>query len=164
MTTARLSQSASTLLCTALILLLVACSASTPNSDKGTEFDPPTSTPAGQTGEPQDRPGAKLARVESIELLILESFPVQVHALVKGNLSDGCTEVDQIEERRDLDNKTFEVEITTKRPADKLCSSNLVPFEETIPLDVRDLPAGTYTVDVNGVQGSFELQMDNSVS
>ena len=101
--------------------------------------------------------------MESVELLILESFPVQVHALVQGNLADGCTEIDQIERHRDLENKAFEVTITTSRDPDKMCTQALVPFEETVPLDVRDLPAGTYSVDVNGVQGSFELQMDNSL-
>jgi len=37
----------------------------------------------------------------------------------------------------------------------------LVPFEEIIPLEVYGLPAGTYTVNVNGVQGTFDLEVDN---
>ena len=37
----------------------------------------------------------------------------------------------------------------------------IAPFEETIPLEVYGLSAGTYTVDVNGVQGSFVLEIDN---
>jgi len=40
----------------------------------------------------------------------------------------------------------------------------LAPFEEVIPLYVYGLPAGTYTVKVNGVQGSFDLEMDNLLS
>jgi len=40
----------------------------------------------------------------------------------------------------------------------------LAPFEETIPLEVYGLPAGTYTVEVNGVQGTFDLEMDNILS
>ena len=36
-----------------------------------------------------------------------------------------------------------------------------VPFEDTIPLDVYDLPAGAYTVDVNGVTNTFTLDVDN---
>ena len=160
----RLRQRASPLACAVLILLLTACAASLPGTDKGNGLEPPAATPPGQAGEPQGHPDGKQAQVESVSLRILESFPVQIHALVRGHLADGCTEIDQIESSRDLDKKAFEVSITTVRPADKICSSALVPFEETIPLDVRDLPAGTYTVDVNGVQGSFELQMDNSLS
>jgi len=37
----------------------------------------------------------------------------------------------------------------------------LAPFEEIIPLEVYGLPAGTYTVDVNGVQATFDLEVDN---
>jgi len=40
----------------------------------------------------------------------------------------------------------------------------LAPFEETIPLEVYGLPAGTYTVEVNGAQGTFDLEMDNILS
>jgi inhibitor of cysteine peptidase len=36
-----------------------------------------------------------------------------------------------------------------------------VPFKINVPLDVYGLEKGNYTVDVNGVQGSFELQTDN---
>jgi inhibitor of cysteine peptidase len=40
----------------------------------------------------------------------------------------------------------------------------LAPFEEVIPLKVYGLPAGTYTVEVNGVQGTFGLEIDNILS
>jgi hypothetical protein len=41
------------------------------------------------------------------------------------------------------------------------CTLELVPFEQTIDLDVYGLPAGVYTVDVNGVTDTFELMVDN---
>jgi len=111
---------------------------------------------------PQDQPvAARMVPVESIEILILESFPVQVHVLVKGSLPDGCTEVDQINQRSDLENDTFWVEITTVRPTNVECTTEVVPFEETIPLDVYGLSAGVYTVDVNSVTDTFTLDMDN---
>jgi inhibitor of cysteine peptidase len=44
-----------------------------------------------------------------------------------------------------------------------MCTQIVVPFEESIPLDVVGLPAGTYTVDVNGVTGSFTLDVDNQL-
>jgi inhibitor of cysteine peptidase len=101
------------------------------------------------------------ASVESIEILILESFPVQVHALVKGNMPDTCTEIDQINRHSDLENNTFWVEITTVRPTNVECTTEVVPFEEIIALDVYGLPAGVYTVDVNDVTDTFTLDMDN---
>jgi inhibitor of cysteine peptidase len=41
------------------------------------------------------------------------------------------------------------------------CIQVLAPFEETIPLEVYGLLANTYTVDVNGVQGTFDIEVDN---
>lgn len=99
------------------------------------------------------------ARVESVEIMILESFPVQVRVRAAGHLPDGCTQIEQVTQERIGD--TFQVTISTVRPAGMECTEALVGFEQSIPLDVVGLPAGTYVVDVNGVCGSFELSVDN---
>jgi inhibitor of cysteine peptidase len=99
------------------------------------------------------------AVVESIEILVLESFPVQIHVVAKGYLPDGCTEIDRVEEERD--GNTFTVTITTKRPKDMMCTQAIVLYEKVVPLDVYGLNAGTYYVNVNGVTDSFELSIDN---
>ncbi|MCQ1536459.1 protease inhibitor I42 family protein [Methanosarcina sp. KYL-1] len=101
------------------------------------------------------------ANVENIQIMILESFPVQVKVVVEGYLPDGCTEIDKIETERE--GNTFNVSISTKRPKDAICTQALRPFAITIPLDVYGLKAGTYTVDVNGVTGTFELATDNII-
>ncbi len=45
-----------------------------------------------------------------------------------------------------------------------LCTQNLVPFEQRVPLQVYGLPRGTYGYSVNGeVEGSFELTEDNTL-
>jgi len=120
----------------------------------------PTSDIGGEG--PQDQPvAAGVAPVESIEILILESFPVQVHALVKGNMPDTCKEIERINQRSDLENNTFWVEITTVRPTNVECTTEVVPFEETIPLDVYGLSSGVYTVDANCVTDTFTLDVDN---
>jgi hypothetical protein len=99
------------------------------------------------------------AVVEEIEILILESFPVQVNVVVRGYLPDGCTEIDEIQQERT--GQTFQVTITTVRPADAVCTEAIVPFEQVIGLDVAGLEAGTYTVDVNGIADTFTLDVDN---
>ena len=99
------------------------------------------------------------AQVEHIEILILESMPMQVRVVATGNLPDGCTEIDQATSRRE-GNVLFTT-ITTRRPADVACTEALVPFEESFSLDVEGLPAGVYTVNVNGVTGTFEFTVDN---
>ena len=100
-----------------------------------------------------------LANVERIDILILESFPVQVNVIAEGYLPDGCTEIDEIETERE--GNVFNITITTKRPKDAICTQAIENFSETIPLEVQGLSAGNYTVNVNGVTGSFELTVDN---
>ena len=103
-------------------------------------------------------PVINFATVEEIDIMILESFPVQVHLVASGYLPNPCTKIHQITKERD-DNH-FSVTITTYR-SPGVCIQIIAPFEEIIPLEVYGLPAGTYTVEVNGVQGTFELEIDN---
>ncbi len=123
----------------------------------------PVATPA-EPGSGES-PGSDVihgkADVDQVELLIMESFPVQVAAVARGNLRDGCTEIDDVTTDFDAESKTFTVEITTVRDRDAMCTQALVPFEERIELDIYGLPAGTYTVDVNGVRETFTLDVDN---
>ena len=100
------------------------------------------------------------AHVDSISINIMESFPVQVSVLVDGFLSDGCTHLHNISQARN--NNTFEIMIETRRLRDDVCIQVISPFQETITLDVLNLPAGIYTVNVNGVSDTFELQIDNT--
>jgi pimeloyl-ACP methyl ester carboxylesterase len=101
------------------------------------------------------------AMVESIQILLLESFPIQVNVVAQGNLPDGCTEIVEITKERE--GNTFRITIMTSRPADRMCTQALVPFEEVISVDVVGLPAGIYTVDVNGVSDTFEFTVDNAM-
>jgi inhibitor of cysteine peptidase len=153
----------------ALLALAVSGCASQPPVTE--EPAAPTSGPdapvsSGDTPEPTGAvaPTAALtsgeAMVESIEILILESFPVQVTVIARGNLPDGCTTIGPAVQQV-LEN-TITVTLTTVRPADAVCTEALTPFEQSIPLlDVVGLPAGTYTVNVNGVTDTFELAVDN---
>jgi len=99
-----------------------------------------------------------LAPVDEIDILILEIFPVQINVIASGNLPDPCTEISEVLQERE--GNTFFITIKTYR-SPGLCIQVLAPFEEIISLEVYGLPAGTYTVDVNGVQGTFDLEVDN---
>lgn len=100
------------------------------------------------------------AHVESIELLQLESFPVQIHVSVKGYLINGCEQIDKVYSEKT--GNIFKLTITTKSIGEN-CTMALVPFQKGIPLDVYGLKAGNYTVLVNDVKGSFELGLDNII-
>jgi hypothetical protein len=82
-----------------------------------------------------------------------------IEGMARGNLPDGCTTINEVIQERD--GNTFRVTITTVRPVGMVCTEALVPFEKVIVLDVYGLPAGVYTVDVNGVGDTFELTVDN---
>ncbi len=134
--------------------------AETPSPDEPISSDQPTPTPAEEQPAPAGG-GYEYgeAPVDSFDIVFLESFPLQVNVIVTGNLPDGCTEIDEVTSKREGD--TFVVRLTTRRPVDQMCTEALVPYEEVVSLDVYGLPAGTYTVDVNGMTGMFTLETDN---
>lgn len=124
---------------------------------------PPTSTtepspaPTLTGGSGQNIAGSPM--VDSVEVHILESQPLQVTFTVKGNLPDPCTKLDEVSTTRE--GNTIKVRITTSRPADAMCAQVLTPFEETYPIDAHGLKKGTYTLDVEGVTTTFEMLQDN---
>ncbi|MEE8121109.1 MAG: hypothetical protein V3T55_06240 [Anaerolineales bacterium] len=101
------------------------------------------------------------AVVENVEIVFLESFPLGVHSIASGYLPDPCTEIDEVSVVRD--GSHFEVLITTLREAEVMCIQVIEEFEQNIPLDVYGLPAGDYTVTVNGIEAEFTFLQDNSI-
>ncbi len=100
------------------------------------------------------------ATVESIDILIAESFPVQVFALVRGYVGDGCTKITSIASRGPV-GRTFHIDITTHRPPEAMCTQVLMAFERNVPLDAYGLAAGTYEVIAGDARASFTLTQDN---
>jgi hypothetical protein len=107
-------------------------------------------------GPPPEVPPATKADVQSVEIQILESFPVQANAIARGQLPDaGCTTIADVSQSRS--GNTFTVTLTTKVDPNVMCSQVITPFEYVIPLDVSSLLPAQYVVNVNGVEASFEL-------
>jgi len=103
-------------------------------------------------------PGIDLAELTEIDILILESFPLQVHVVASGYLPNPCTQIYKIIKRREGNDFTVTIKTQTSPGP---CIQIIEPFEETIALDVYGLPAGTYTVNVNGIEDSFTFDVDN---
>ena len=136
-------------LITMLFALLAACA---PAAPAVTETPSPIVTEEPTLGS--------VAVVESIDVLLLESFPLQVNVVIRGQLPDaGCTTIASVEQVRE--GNTFTLRLVTTTDPLALCAQALTPFEEVVSLDVVGLPAGVYTVDVHGVQQTFEFTMDN---
>lgn len=112
--------------------------------------------------EPVEEPTAVYQEdvlVESLEVLFLESFPVQVHVIVRGQLPDACSFIEMVEQESGED--FFIITLHNARQPNMRCAPQPTPFVEQVPLDVLGLPAGTYTVTVHGVETTFELPVDN---
>jgi hypothetical protein len=92
--------------------------------------------------------------VESVEVRILESFPVQVSAQVKGYLRDGCESLAGTTQARS--GNTITVTIATAREASRSCIQAIAPVEENVRLDGA-FPSGTYVVRVNGIEQTFRV-------
>ncbi|MBA3534024.1 MAG: hypothetical protein H0T73_19055 [Ardenticatenales bacterium] len=142
-----------------LLLVLVACGGSAPPANPN---DAPVSsddTPVAEPPAPEGEMTIGEMQVESLDILTLESFPVQIQVIAQGMLADGCTTVGEITQRRE--GNTFFVTVATQRPTEAMCTMALTPGQAIIPLEVVGLKAGTYTVTVNGVSDTFELLTDN---
>ncbi len=104
-----------------------------------------------------------LVSVDDVKISMLESSPVQVNVSISGNKSVVCVEL--LEPSMSRKDNLFVVVLAETRlgPAES-CIAGLDPFETNFPLDVSELPAGAYTVRVNGTaEATFTLDVDNSL-
>jgi hypothetical protein len=93
--------------------------------------------------------------IDSLRTLVLQSDPVQVDLTINGNLPNGCTLLDGFSQTRQ--DTTFTVQILTSRLEQEVCTEALIPFSETLALEVADLPDGLYTIEVGDQTTSFIL-------
>ena len=145
------------LLSLSMLVLSAACtdrSVSTGNTTPGQVE--PQAVDGKSAGDTADEPASYM--VDEIELLIMESFPIQVAAIVRGNLSDGCGRLDGMSATRA--GNVFTIDIATHREGE-MCTEALVPFEERVSLDVAGLKAGTYQVVAGDVSAEFTFDVDN---
>jgi hypothetical protein len=105
-------------------------------------------------------PNQGQAVVNSLQVVTLETFPVQVQAIVGGNLSNSCTTMTGVNVLQQ--EVTFVLDVQTVFNDTGACTQVLVPFSETVALNVLGLAAGTYTVMAGGMSQTFILPVDNN--
>ncbi|MFW6070495.1 MAG: SdrD B-like domain-containing protein [bacterium] len=154
MSSLTLKRSTHILLLLTLALVLGACSLLDQQQEDG-------ETPVAEATDAPPDAGEVTAEadVEDVEILVLESFPVQVNVIAMGTLPDGCTTLNEPTPRQE--GNTFVINLTTTRLEDEVCTQAVVPFDKIVSLDVEGLAAGTYRVAVNGVTDTFTLDVDN---
>jgi hypothetical protein len=94
--------------------------------------------------------------VSSTQVLVMESFPVQVRIEIEGELPDPCHEYEYAY-AFDLENDLLVIDLYSLPPQGEVaCVTVLEPFSLSISPDLQDLPDGEYEVLLNGqVIGSF---------
>ena len=99
---------------------------------------------------------ANLVAVNTVLVNIVEAPAVQVSVTVSGNKSVPCIELQA--PGVIIEGSVLNVVIaeTSLGPAES-CIAVLEPFETTFALNVEGLAAGTYTVNVNGVEAILHL-------
>ena len=115
--------------------------------------------PRGYFGIAEDEMVVGRAMVEQVEVLILESYPVQINVVIEGYLGDGCTELSGI--AQSVEGNRIYLTVYTERPVDAICTLALVGFEETVSLDLTELEPGEYTIVVHNV--TEELVLDEGM-
>ncbi len=94
------------------------------------------------------------AVVEDVEILG-SSDPLGLRVMVSGYYPDGCTSFHGTTQA--VDGARIVLTVETERPRDAMCTMAIVPYSETVTVDVSGLRPGTYTLEVNGLTRELTL-------
>jgi hypothetical protein len=92
--------------------------------------------------------------IDSVDILLLESWPVQVHVVVKGNLPNPCHTLAWDLGEPDADGRIV-LDLYSTADLDQVCVEMLQGFEQTIA--VGSFTSGSYVLVVNGVEYPFTI-------
>lgn len=93
--------------------------------------------------------------INSIDILLLESFPVQVKLQLSGDLPTPCHQLRVVVPLPD-DQDQIQVEVYSLVDPEMICIQVLAPFDAQIPLG--DFTQGSFSVLINGeVVGAIDL-------
>lgn len=82
--------------------------------------------------------------VNTIELVVLESFPIQLQACLQSTHSDTCIEFISIEQVTDLSNFTVTLKAVDNTPDNVACGDALTPYAHFVSIDTSSLVTGDY--------------------
>jgi hypothetical protein len=138
-----------------IALVLSACAPGMDDPAGNDDMDKPVSSDdpsAPQTGGYLPQPGDSALQRENayatfVDLLVMESYPLQFMLILKGDLPTPCNQLRVDVRPPDAENRIM-VEVYSVIEPDIMCAQVIQPFEINVPLG--SFPAGTYTIWVNG--------------
>jgi inhibitor of cysteine peptidase len=95
------------------------------------------------------------AIIERVDVRILETNPVQIEAVIRGQLPDSCSLIQDA--GVGVVGNVFNIRLTTARQLNQRCIQVFTPFEQIVRLGSPEPAAGTYEVHVGQVVESFTL-------
>ena len=104
--------------------------------------------------------------VDQVEVEVGVGSPIPVYVIISGWMPDPCSQVEHTEVKQDGSNFIITLFATPDigGPAVDGCIKDPMYFKMGIPLNVVDLPAGSYSVTVNGSRADFKLDTATSTS
>lgn len=92
-------------------------------------------------------------QITQVQLHVMESFPVQGVADVRGIIPNSCSSALEPEVTRS--DNTFAIKIIGERPRDRACAQVIREYQRNIPLGT--LQPGDYVLHVNEVTTRFHI-------
>lgn len=96
--------------------------------------------------------------VSEFELEVLEGFPLQVAAVLEGDLPDACSTIESVEERFLPEERTYRLSVSAVRPAEALCAQVLTPFEVRVPIVEAGLATAEFAVAAGEIAVRFDIR------
>jgi hypothetical protein len=93
--------------------------------------------------------------VDNVSVDVGVGSPIPVHAVISANLPKSCGQLGEVQLKRD--GSIFFVRLSAELPAQTDCNNDSLPFRLEIPLNIVNLPEGTYEVNVNGASTTFDI-------
>jgi hypothetical protein len=137
------------------VLLLNACSPFMIASSSGEQ-------PAPVDASDQAPAGYQPVSVDDVKVEVGAGSPIPVQVIVNGNLPDSCAQVEHMLQKQE--GSHFAITLSSIPSTAEGCVQDTLPFRILIPLNIVNLPAGSYTVDVNGSPASFKIATGNTSS
>jgi hypothetical protein len=136
-----------------MILILNACSSLSITNSTGWESTP-------EVGFVAAPGGYQAVTVDDVQAEVGVGSPIPVQVIVSGNLPDSCAQIEFMRQKQE--GSHFSFVLSTIPSTAEGCVQDTLPFRILIPLNIVNLPAGSYTVDVNGSPASFEISTGNT--
>jgi len=106
--------------------------------------------------------GKKIQEITHVTLVQTKEFPIQAFLKISGVFNNGCQQMGQVATQITDNQIETSVFYDNSTINNRFCTMVMTPFNQTIPLPLYGLKAGTYNYSINhNFTGSFSLTKDN---